>query len=86
MGLNKIKSNKVSGMLSGIKSFYGIGNGANSLVNNRQINLRHGLTYGAALGITSSVMGVSAMNRYNSGGTITRNNKGEKDIVGIPFL
>lgn len=63
-----------------IKRFYGIGEG--NELSDFQRNLRYGTTIGVGAGLVSA----SVYNRYKSGGTVTTNSKGEKDIVGIPIL
>lgn len=37
-------------------------------------------------GVGAGYLGVSAINRVAFGGTLTRNNRGERDIAGIPFI
>ncbi len=37
-------------------------------------------------GVGAGYLGVSAVNRVAFGGTLTRNNRGERDIAGIPFI
>lgn len=37
-------------------------------------------------GTAAAYMGVNAVGRLASGGSLTRNNQGERDIAGVPFL
>ena len=55
---------------------------ANGNVNIELANIRKD----AAIIGGTGLVGVSAINRYASGGTLTRNNRGERDIAGIPFI
>ena len=51
----------------------------------KQLNRKRAIT-GATLGATSLYAGADAMNRYRNGGTITRNENNQRDVVGVPFL
>lgn len=39
-----------------------------------------------AAGVGAAYLGTAAVNRVAFGGTLTRNNRGERDIAGIPFI
>lgn len=63
-----------------IKKLYGIG------PDNEISDFQRNLVYGSTIGIGTGLVSASVYNRYKSGGTLTTNSKGEKDIVGIPIL
>ena len=80
-------SNKERGMVSKVLTDIGTAKnlGSEYFLGGKKTagKLRNAGRIGAAVGIYA---GVNAGGRLVSGGSLTRNNKGEKDIAGIPFI
>lgn len=62
------------------KGYFGIGK-ENTLTSGQRK-----ARYGTVMGIGGAGIGASMYSRYKKGGSLTRNEKGEKDIAGLPFI
>ena len=63
-----------------VKGYLGIGEG-NSITKGQRM-----ARYGTVGGTAGVGVGVALAKRYKSGGTLTRDAEGKRDIAGIPFL